>query len=93
MVQPGEGVPSIQERATRGWIQALPSCAQHQDQRAWAHTGTQESPSEDQEALLLYEAAQGSGDDLDNQLWMVLLVHGGVVLDYLKGSFPNSTIQ
>lgn len=45
------------------------------------HTGAQESPSEDQEALCLYEVAQESGDVLGNQLWMVLLMHGGVVQD------------
>lgn len=56
------------------------------------HTGTQESPSKDQEALFLYEVVQERGHVLGNQLWIVLLVHGGLVIYYLKRSFPNSTI-
>lgn len=75
---PESGITHTGKRTTRGRIQALPSSGQCQDQRVWTHTGTQESPYEDQEAFFLYEASQESGDAQGSQLWMALLVHGGL---------------
>ena len=44
-------VKRCERRVQRGWSQALFSGAQWQDQRKWAHTETQEAPSEHQGIL------------------------------------------
>ena len=52
----------------RRWSQALFSGAQWQDKRQWAHTETQQVPSEHQETLLLWQWSN-IGTDCPRRLW------------------------